>query len=951
MCVAVVGSLVACSGEEGPAGPPGPPAPPSVVITENTPPETFAALDIRGNVESVTVASAPVVRFSLADPDGRPIIGFGSKSQSSTATVASYPNLAFALAKLVPGTNGGPSKWVSYIVTSVPTTTAGAAPSRPSTDNTGTLVDNGDGTYTYTFYRDVTTIKTQVDGMSVSAPNDKADLGDLTWEPNLRHRLTIQISGNAPGTGTNTPDGVQSTPGVPMTKPLDVIYDFVPATGQKAADEGGRNITVTENCNTCHSTLGGIPGDNPESSGAGFHGGSRNDVHYCVVCHTDQRKYGRTEATYDAGTLKLSGNTYRVDGRAVGNLPNLIHKAHLGGILAKEGYNYADVKLDEIHYPQDIRNCNKCHNGSTAPQGDNWKTNPSRLACGACHDGIDFATGKGVTLADAAKGLTSTSFGHAGGSASDDSQCAACHGPDANGNSRIDLYHLPVTPPNQGSAMHVAGGNTNTNASWIASNTSRLPAGAKKVTYEIKSVSLTPARNPVIVFRLLQDGNPVPLQDPTTAANNPATNRKEIWENFMGSPSAQFVWSVPQDGVAAPQDFNVAASGYIRTLWLANGATAGSGTSAGTLVKGTGADDGYYVVTLTGSVVAPNAKMLTGGIGYSYNVSSTLPLTQTNVDGYPVPDGSGLVASGAPNPTGGLIVIAPNAQKVATNFTGRRAIVEDARCNACHQELGTFTEDAFHAGQRNDGSTCSWCHKPNQTSSGWSADSTAFIHSIHAAAKRTVPYTWHASSTTESFADIHYPGVLARCEQCHVPGSYDFSNSASADAVGLGADGTDKRLPRTVGVGKYVGTVGGTITTYSGTGCTTTGTSNPATDAAVFSLSPYVTADASGTGGTYYGSGFIHNAGSTPANSCAADGTALSVPPGGTMEASPTTLVTSPTVTVCSACHDSNTARSHMEVNGGSFYAPRSSERGTTEQCFVCHAVGRTASIRDVHAR
>ena len=69
---------------------------------------------------------------------------------------------------------------MNYIVTTVPTTTAAAAPSRPSTDNTGTLVDNKDGSYTYTFYRDVPGIKAQVDAMSVAAPNSKTDLGDLT---------------------------------------------------------------------------------------------------------------------------------------------------------------------------------------------------------------------------------------------------------------------------------------------------------------------------------------------------------------------------------------------------------------------------------------------------------------------------------------------------------------------------------------------------------------------------------------------------------------------------------------------------------------------------------------------------------------------------------------------------------------------------------------------------
>ncbi len=100
----------------------------------------------------------------MTDDTGVPVTGLGNTSKSSTATVAGLTNLSFSLAKLVSGTDGSPSNWVSYIVTSVPTTTAAAAPSRPSTDNTGTLVDHGDSTYTYTFYRDITPIKSQVDG-------------------------------------------------------------------------------------------------------------------------------------------------------------------------------------------------------------------------------------------------------------------------------------------------------------------------------------------------------------------------------------------------------------------------------------------------------------------------------------------------------------------------------------------------------------------------------------------------------------------------------------------------------------------------------------------------------------------------------------------------------------------------------------------------------------------
>ena len=145
-------------------------------------------------------------------------------------------------------------------------------------------------------------------------------------------------------------------------------------------------------------------------------------------------------------------------------------------------------------------------------------------------------------------------------------------------------------------------------------------------------------------------------------------------------------------------------------------------------------------------------------MGYSYNCTSTLPLTQTNLTKYPVtaPTSSVPCATSATNvcKQGGLIVIAPNVNKVATGFTGRRAVVEDARCNKCHQELGTFTEDAFHAGQRNDGSTCAWCHTPNRASSGWSADSVYFVHAIHAGNKRTTEFTWHAETATSSFAEV-----------------------------------------------------------------------------------------------------------------------------------------------------------------------------------------------------
>jgi OmcA/MtrC family decaheme c-type cytochrome len=1019
-------------GVAGPAGPPGPSGPPGngascaglpgscILIPSNATPATdaqaaaWAALSLHVSDVSISVNSAPVVNFKVTDDVGMPVVGLGNRSVASSGKTkfAGLTNLAFSLAKLIPaGANGSPSHWVNYIVTTVPTyktaqptpadpaaETVGPFPQRPSTDNTGDLVDHGDGTYTYTFFRDITTIASTVATLSDNpdttctpapcTPNyvaqDKADLDDLSFDQSKVHRLTIQLAGNAPGTGTNTPNSVQVTPGVPLTHPLDVIYDFVPATGQ-AQDpaNSGRDIVATAKCLECHQVLGGIPGDSAESSGAGFHGGSRNETRYCVVCHTEQRKYGRIEATIDAALNFTSPNTYLVDGRAVGNLNTHIHKIHMGELLAKKGYNYADVKYNEVLFPQDIRNCTKCHDGSassTAPtaQGDNWKNAPSRRACGACHDGIDFATGLGVSIADALQGLTSTDRGDglAHDAQADDSTCLTCHGPTAdpvlvNGVSedlRVDQVHLPVTPPNEGSALHVAGGNANTNSAWIASNPKRMPPGAIAVSYDIKSVSRNASMQPVMVFRMLQNGARHDLNDYATAVANPATGSKEIWDNFMGSPSAYFVYSLPQDGISAPADFNASVSGYLRNIWngtacavKAPPASQATPAGCGTLV---GPDtNGYYTVTLTGVVIPDNAVMLTGGLGYSYNVTSTLPLTQTNLASFPVSD----PVAGQTNKKGGLVVIAPDAQMVAGagcpasnatctskgGYTGRRAIVEDARCNKCHQELGAFTLDAFHGGQRNDGTTCAWCHRPNQTSSGWSADSNSYIHAIHAGNKRANPFTWHASEVGVSFAEVRYPGVLKNCEGCHIPGSYDFSASASQSAL-------PNRLYRTVAAGIFPAN-GESIPGYKlnnssadlATSCVLNSPS-VGTELSEYSLSPYV-AKSTAASIVNYGIGFGSNARPLAVGACDPVGSfysfAAAGTPGDTVEAAPTTLVISPIATPCFACHDSSLAEEHMRINGGSIYVLRSTALATQETCMVCHGPGRIADIKAMHAK
>lgn len=940
----------------------------------------WKALAPQVTINSVSVSGPPVVKFTVKDEAGNAVVGLGNKSQSSSATVAGLTNVGFTLAKLVPVT-GGPSKWVSYNIIRPPTVTekTGTMPNTsscnstktwcgtyPALDNQGTLVDNGDGTYQYTFLRDPTQVAAVVADLtdSVDTLSKKADLGDdVSFDASLTHRLGIQIGGAAPGTGSNTPTATTVTTGVNMVNTANVVYDFRPDGG---AISNTRDIVKIDSCADCHK------------SKVLAHG-SRKDPKYCVTCHTDQIKYsfngGDAVFNADGVTFKVQTGTNAVVrpaqailyGRAVGNYPNMIHHIHMGEELVKQGYNFnnaAEGQFNDVKFPQDQRNCTKCHDGASTDakkitaNGDNWKNVPSRLACGGCHDGINFADGTGVTLADkdydlahnpSAPGTTKSGHGAGGvpggvpGAQLNDSMCSSCHTP-----STIMVTHIPVTLPDANNQL-IGGTNANTNAASIASNTNNLPAGAIKVTYDIKSVTRNASRQPVMVFRILQDGN---RTDFNTYNAGLAKTDQEIWPNFVGAPSVYFVFAVPQDGILTPADFNASASAYLRDLWNGTG-------SKGTLALDSAT--GYYTATLTTVRIPDDAVMLTGGLGYTYGVKSTLPLTQTNVAGYPATKVSptnvtayGLDAN-MPNWTGGLIVVAPDAQTVASKgavtpgtggaYTGRRPIVEDARCNKCHQELGVFAKSSFHAAQRNDGTTCSWCHTPNRTSSGWSADSTNHVHAIHGASKRTTPFTWHAASTTDGFWGIGFPGVLKTCETCHLPGTYDFSASASASALPY-------RLYRTVATGVFNGTAGVVTKAYSGSACTA-GTTAQTVEGA-FAIYKDVKNDNGATPG--YGLGFTFNASTSATNVCDPDtgaviaiAAASSVAAASTRAADSATLVSSPIATACYACHDTSLAKLHMESNGGSIYAQRSAALAKPEQCMICHGTGRVADIKAMH--
>lgn len=153
-----------------------------------------------------------------------------------------------------------------------------------------------------------------------------------------------------------------------------------------------RDIVQTSDCNDCHGPT--------NETWLSFHGGGRTDIEYCVACHNP------------------SGNT---------DLTLLAHKIHAGSTLTEGFRGYSDVV-----FTKDLDDCQTCHTGGGLDE-DNWKTQPNRVACGSCHDDVDFATG--------------ANHG-SGGIQPTNEFCSGCHPPEGS----VTPIRLPVATVHLGAA-------------------------------------------------------------------------------------------------------------------------------------------------------------------------------------------------------------------------------------------------------------------------------------------------------------------------------------------------------------------------------------------------------------------------------------------------------------------------------------------------------------------
>ena len=421
--------------------------------------------------------------------DGRPVIslrvterhGYGVKDLSTAAVT-----WRFALLKLVPGiagTTGGVNgsandTWVSYMAandhTSASSETAAAA----------NLTDHGDGTYDYKLAKVI---------------NGGAAAAGTTYDAAATHRLIVLLyaSGN------------------PFA-PINLVKELVPATG---ADVTGQNDKVDgKACLECHTSFRAITGGTGEFGSGEFHGGVRYDIRTCVACHNDQRRFSSAGAALTEPAIAAdgtwTGTAAVINREAVINLPVYIHKIHMGNKLTLTGGTYQGVPQPyETTYPQDIRNCAKCHRATGAPgrQLEGQAVQPGLRRLPRQRSASTPPSPPAASCTPAAR-------------RPNDAGCSTCHRPGGPGGDTA-AWHTPVSPPNPHNifADATSAGNANTNAAYVAA-AGAVPPGAGVIKYVVNSVSTwTDTANgnvlrPQIAFKFQLDGKDVVLPDPSTAS-------------------------------------------------------------------------------------------------------------------------------------------------------------------------------------------------------------------------------------------------------------------------------------------------------------------------------------------------------------------------------------------------------------------------------------------------
>jgi OmcA/MtrC family decaheme c-type cytochrome len=302
------------------------------------------------------------------------------------------------------------------------------------TDLLTTTVKQADGSYVYITSALPAAYIPPLGDTPAFGPAD----GELTGQPLLEGTYTLGLTFSWDFTvdGASERDSDNAT------------VDFVVGSSGAVVP---REAVKTENCNRCHDQLRA-------------HGGRREDIKLCVLCHTSGAE-GDDNVSIDfrvmihkihAGqhlpsVLGVSTNpngsraygppvAYVVSGHDFSTVPFPAWPNGLVPMPRDQGYSALSStdKATEDTIRKGPSNCIVCHGdpdgGGPPAQGDLYKNQPTRRACGSCHDDLDWSkpyTSNGSTMPENRS----------------DASCKDCHRPTGDSLAVFDAHLHPLLDP------------------------------------------------------------------------------------------------------------------------------------------------------------------------------------------------------------------------------------------------------------------------------------------------------------------------------------------------------------------------------------------------------------------------------------------------------------------------------------------------------------------------
>ena len=549
LALAATIGLAGCSGDDGkngatgPVGPTGPAGPGVTGLTGPTGPTgpgvpgdpVTANGDLTGKIDSITIDSATgqkvTVTFSLQN-DGKPVED------------AQNFNFDFQVVKWVAGNKDRPGYWQSYINRSNQQGTTGAKVFEASTERTKpTAVAGQTGTYKYTFCTPLASVATfQYYGSGTepagSCPTTViGNSGVLTSAAWNSFKTGLNLAYDASATTRLTIVGRNDPADSTKNAYINLVQEFVPASLPTLSTTTSHMIVTDTSCGACHAENVANRSKLLIGEKNGGHTGRRYRTEVCEGCHN--------VSTADRA-LSTDTKWVTVDFKL------LIHELHIaldseypqsgsfGGVSDigdgfKPGANPLWEQIGLGGLPG-VYNCRTCHDNqnpkvkpqqpATRTEADKmaWMTNISQQACNSCHR-EDFTDHYG--------------------NQPDNLQCELCHGP-----TRSEPVNMAHATP------------------YSTPNNPELYPGAKKVEYEIASVTVNASGQPTVKFRFKVDGAALNLKALPAGIAIGGVNMRLAWSGPMSQPGLQPNGSTNGPAVAKPLDYNnVGVVANPRTYW------------------------------------------------------------------------------------------------------------------------------------------------------------------------------------------------------------------------------------------------------------------------------------------------------------------------------------------------------------------------------------------------